>query len=130
MKWLKRSALVAIALPFVLFLLFILYEGFGMYVNHTATDRQTKQVQRALIENLPDMRILYVQFFTGNFSGTGDHVDCVSEITFSSQMAEQEIGSILSEHCNENGMEYDFGTTTYGAYVFTVIGNAPFGDNI
>ncbi len=73
MKWLKRTGLALLLLPVIIIAVFILYEIFGMCVNHIATGRQTNKLQVNLEKEIPDIEIISVYSETGNTSGTGNH---------------------------------------------------------
>lgn len=130
MKWFKRIGIAILLLPFLLILGVIVFEIFGMGVNHAATDRQTKKLQTNLTEGITDIEIIHVDSETGNSSGTGNHVECMSRIIFSTEMTEPEIERIMAAH-------YDFDNEccvirkeedgTYSIYLETT---APFPDNI
>ncbi len=77
MKWLKWTGLALFFLPVLLIGIFILYEIFGMGVNHFATWRQTERLRADLEEKIPGVEIVSVYSETGNTSGTGNHVDCL-----------------------------------------------------
>ncbi|MBD5516880.1 MAG: hypothetical protein HDR06_20170 [Lachnospiraceae bacterium] len=130
MKWFKRIGMAILFLPFILILGVIVFEIVGMSVNHAATDRQTKKLQADLTEGISDLEIINVNSETGNSSGTGNHVECMSTIIFSTEMNESEIEEAMAayydfdnEYCiirkEENG--------TFSIYLATT---APFPDNI
>lgn len=129
MKQIKRIAIGVISLPFILIGLYILFEIFGMCVNHAATDRQTKELTDNLTKAIADVEITDVYSETGNTSGTGNHVDCLSIITFSSKQSLTEIQDSMSEYYewNEWGC---FVEERDGSYVFYLNTSAPFVDNI
>lgn len=129
MEGLKRIGIAALFLPFMLIAGYIIFEIFGMYANHAATDRQTEKLQADLTENVSDIEIIGVHSETGN-TGNGNHVDCVSEIIFSTAMIESEIIGAMSESydfdkdgCSVNKMDD-------GSYTFYRVTSAPFPDNI
>lgn len=117
-------------LPFILILGVIVFEIVGMSVNHAATDRQTKKLQADLTEGISDLEIINVNSETGNSSGTGNHVECMSTIIFSTEMNESEIEEAMAAY-------YDFDNEccvirkeengTFSIYLETT---APFRDNI
>lgn len=98
MKLIKRTGLALLFLPVILILIFILYEFIGMCVNHSATRQQTMKLRTNLENEIPDITIVDVYSETGNTSGTGNHVDCLSAVTFSTQMQESEIKNSMSEY--------------------------------
>ena len=129
MKKLRWIGIAALFLPFILIVGYIVFEIFGMYANHAATDRQTEKLQADLTDKISDLEILDVHSETGN-TGNGNHVDCVSEITFSTAMTESEIIGAMSESydfdkdgCSVNKMDD-------GSYTFYQVTSAPFPDNI
>ena len=130
MKWLKRTGLIIICLPFLLIIIFILYEIFGMCINHLATKRQTEQLQTNLENEISDIEIKDIYSETGNTSGTGNHVDCLSSITFSTQMQEAEIKNSMSKHYMFDEWSCFVTKTDDGDYLFYLNTSAPFADNI
>lgn len=130
MKWLKRSGTVILSLPIILITIFILYEIFGMCMNHIAVKRQTDRLQVNLASEIPDIEIVSVYSEPGNTSGTGNHVDCLSVITFSTEMKESEIKSSMSEYYEFDGWSCYINKTDEGNYLFYLNTSAPFADNI
>ena len=129
MKGLKGIGIAVLFFPFILIAGFIIFEMFGIYANHAATGRQTEKLQADLMDKISDLEILNVHSETGN-TGNGNHVDCVSEITFSTAMTESEIIGAMSESydfdkdgCSVNKMDD-------GSYTFYQVTSAPFPDNI
>lgn len=131
MKWLKRFGIVLLSLPVILIVIFVLYEIFGMCINHIATERQTKTLQMHLENEIPDVEIISVYSETGNTSGTGNHVDCLSSIIFSTEMQETEIEDCMSKYY---ALTDDWGCyvnkTEDGYYEIYINTSAPFADNI
>lgn len=129
MKQMKRIIIVIISLPFILIGFYILFEIFGMCVNHISTDRQTKELTHNLTKAIADVEITDVYSETGNTSGTGNHVDSLSIVTFSSKKSLSEIKDSMSEY-----YEWDKGSCFVeerdGSYVFYLNTSAPFADNI
>lgn len=83
------------------------------------------------LENaISDIEILSVYSETGNTSGTGNHVDCLSSITFSTEMQETEIEDCLSEYYVFDGWSCYVDKTDNGNYIISVNTSAPFADNI
>ena len=105
-----------------------MYETFGMCVNHLATKRQTEKLQINLESEIPDIKIVSVYSETGNTSGTGNHVDCLSTITFSTGMQKSEIESSMSKYYEFDDWYLD--KTNTGQYLFYLNTAAPFEDNI
>ena len=129
MKILKWIGIVVLFLPFILIAAFIVFEMFGMCVNHAATDRQTEKLQADLAEKLSDVEFISVHSETGN-TGNGNHVDCVSEITFSTAMTESEIIGAMSEFYDFDKDDCSVNKTDDGSYTFYWVTSAPFHDNI
>lgn len=130
MKWLKRSGTVILSLPIILITIFILYEIFGMCMNHIAVKRQTDRLQVNLASEIPDIEIVSVYSETGNTSGTGNHVDCLSIITFSTEMKESEIKSNMSVYYEFDGWSCYISKTDEGNYSFYLNTSAQFAGNI
>lgn len=130
MKWFRRIGMTILFLPFILILGVIVFEISGMCVNHAATDRQTKKLQADLTEGISDIEIIHINSETGNSSGTGNHVECMSTIKFATEMTQSEIEGAMSAY-------YDFDNEccvirkeedeAYSIYLETT---APFWDNI
>ena len=66
MKWLKRIGLGILFSPFMLIVIFVLYEVFGMCANNISTNRQTKQLQAHLESEISDLQIINIYSKTGN----------------------------------------------------------------
>ncbi len=130
MKRLKRIALAVVSLPLVLAGLLILYEALGMGVNHLATRRQTKQLIANLKAEVPDIELIDVYSETGNTSGTGNHVDCLSSVTFSTKMQRTDLENKLFQHYPYDERGCFLSQTEDGAYLFYLNTSAPFADNI
>lgn len=130
MKLLKRTGLIILFLPVILITIFILYEIFGMCINHFATKKQTDRLRIHLENEIPDIRIINVYSETGNTSGTGNHVDCLSSVTFSTQMQESEIKNRMSEYYEFDAWSCYIAQTEDGDYLFFLNTSAPFADNI
>lgn len=128
MKWLKRIGAAVLVLPVVLPIIFIMYETFGMCVNHLATKRQTDKLQINLEKEIPDIKIVRVYSETGNTSGTGNHVDCLSSVIFSTGMQKSEIESSMSKYYQFD--EWYLDKTKTGQYLFYLNTTAPFEDNL
>ena len=86
MNWAKRFGIVLLSLPIALIAVWVLYEIFGMCINHIATKNQTNTLRTNLESEISDIEIISVYSETGNTSGTGNHVDCMSLIMFSTEM--------------------------------------------
>ena len=76
-------------------------------------------------KSIEDARIIDTYSFTGNTSGTGNHVECESKITFNTDMSEDDV-----DHIFEARYEYRKLEKKDESYTITVYGDAPFPDNI
>ncbi len=130
MKWLKRTGLIILFLPILLLIFFILYEIFGMCINHIATKEQTDKLQFHLENEISDIQIVSISSETGNTSGTGNHVDCLSSILFSTEMQESEIKNSMAKYYEFDEWSCYLTKTEDGNYLFYLNTSAPFPDNI
>lgn len=130
MKWLKRFGTAVLTLPVAILVVWGLYEVFGMCVNHIAAKEQTHTLQMNLENTISDIEIVNVHSETGNTTGTGNHVDCLSSIIFSTEMPETEIEDRLSEYYAFDGWSCYVDKTDDGHYIIYVNTPAPFADNI
>ena len=130
LKHLKRIALVFVSAPLLPIGLLILYEVFGMCVNHLATRRQTQQLMAELQTEVSDIEFIDIYSETGNTSGTGNHVDCLSSVTFSTLMPLAELEDRLYRHYSYNEWSCYLSQTEEGYYRFYLNTSAPFADNI
>ncbi len=130
MKLIKRIAKIILSVPLILIGVLILYELFGMCVNHLATARQTKQLVAVLKEEVPDIELIDVYSETGNMSGTGNHVDCLSLITFSTEMQQSDLEEKLYQHYEYDEWMCFLSQSEDGNYVFRLNTSAPFVGNI
>ncbi len=130
MKWLKKLGIAILTLPITLFVIWGLYEVFGMCINHIATKEQTNTLQMILENKISDIEIVSVHSETGNTSGTGNHVDCLSSVIFSTKMQETEIEDCLSEYYVFDEENCDVDQTADGYYIIYINTSAPFADNI
>lgn len=130
MKLIKRTGLALLFLPVILILIFILYEFIGMCVNHSATRQQTMKLRTNLENAILDITIVDVYSETGNTSGTGNHVDCLSAVTFSTKMQESEIKNSMSEYYEFDEWSCYIDKTDDGNYLFYLNVPAPFENNI
>lgn len=96
MKALKKIGIGLIMLPLILIVIYILFELVGMCVNHISTDRQTDKLQSTLSAAVSDIDIINAKSWTGN-TGNGNHVECVSEVTFTSTMDVEDIAAAFSD---------------------------------
>ena len=93
MKTMKRFLIGFLAVP----LLLILIEVFGIIVNHASTGIQTNRLKRDIADSIPDTEIISVESQTGNTTGTGNHVDCLTLITFSSELSLSDVRDKLDD---------------------------------
>lgn len=85
-------------IPFALIILVVAYEIFGMAVNHISTNRQTKEVEKVLMEELSSVELIDSYTETGNTSGTGNHVDMLSVVVFKTDEKLLDIQNKLNKH--------------------------------
>ena len=130
MKWVKRFGIVMLSLPIALPVVWALYEIFGMYINHITTKEQTNTLRTNLESEISDIEIISVYSETGNTSGTGNHVECLSSIIFSTEMRETEIEECMSKYYVFDGWNYYLNKTDDGYYIIYINTSAPFADNI
>ena len=130
MKWLKRIGLGILFSPFMLIVIFVLYEVFGMCANNNQTNRQTKQLKAHLESEISDLQIINIYSKTGNTAGTGNHVDCLSSVTFSTQMPVSEIKDKMSKYYTFDEWSCYVSQTENGTYLFYLNTSAPFPNNI
>lgn len=127
MKTIKRFLIGFLAVP----LLLILIEGFGIIVNHASTGIQTNRLKRDIVDSIPDTEIISVESQTGNTTGTGNHVDCLTLITFSSELSLSDVRDKLDDTYEWNDTScYVEETEKAGEYLFLLRKRAPFADNI
>ena len=125
MRVIKGIGIAVVGIPLLLIALFIVCEVFGAVVNHAATGKQTKEIRNMISEEIDDAQIIDVQSETGNSSGTGNHVDCLTRISFTSGKDEETIAGIL-----DKGYEFFDLRSENDIYTVTIITGAPFRDNI
>lgn len=114
-----------VSIPFLLIALWIGTEIFGIFANHAATDNQTKNLRNVIEQQIDDAKIIDEYSETGNTSGTGNHVDCLSRITFSSEKNEETVSKTLEENFEYWDLKFE-----NGIYIVTLNTSAPFPDNI
>ncbi len=130
MNWAKRFGIVILSLPIALIAVWVLYEIFGMCINHIATKNQTNTLRTNLESEISDIEIISVYSETGNTSGTGNHVDCMSLIMFSTEMQETEIKDCMSKYYVFDEWSCYVNKTDDGYYKIYINTSAPFADNI
>ena len=130
MRWLKRLGITILLLPVALAAVLIIYEIFGMCINHISTKKQTNTLQANLENEISDIEIISVYSETGNTSGTGNHVDCLSSVIFSTQMQEPEIENCMSKYYVFDEWSCYVDKTDDGYYKIYINTSAPFADNI
>ena len=119
-----------LSLPIALIAVWVLYEIFGMCINHIATKNQTNTLRTNLESEISDIEIISVYSETGNTSGTGNHVDCMSLIMFSTEMQETEIKDCMSKYYVFDEWSCYVNKTDDGYYKIYINTSAPFADNI
>ncbi len=124
-KALVGIGITIVSIPILLITFFIVIEIVGSIANHATTSKQTKELTAYIEKSIEDASIIDTYSFTGNTSGTGNHVACESKITFNSDMSEDDVDRIL-----EARYEYRELEKKDGSYIITVYGDAPFPDNI
>ncbi|MCH5193933.1 MAG: hypothetical protein J1F11_08235 [Oscillospiraceae bacterium] len=129
MKYLKCIAIGIVSLPFILIGLIIVFNIFGMCVNHISTNMQTRKLEQHLTDTISDIKILDSYSETGNTSGTGNHVDSLSVVTFSSGKSLDEIRNCMAKYYEFNEW-YCHITETDTGFKFYLCTSAPFSDNI
>ena len=117
-------------LPIELIVVWVLYEVFGMCINHITTKKQTNTLRMNLESEISDIEIISVYSETGNISGTGNHVECLSSIIFSTEMQETEIKNCMSEYYVFDEWSCYVNKTDDGYYKIYINTTAPFADNI
>ncbi|GFI68474.1 hypothetical protein IMSAG249_00291 [Lachnospiraceae bacterium] len=130
MKWAKRFGIVMLSLPIALVIVWVIYEIFGMCINHITTKKQTNRLQTNLESEISDIEIISIYSETGNASGTGNHVDCVSSIIFSTEIQETEIEDCMSKYYVFDEWSCYVDKTDDGYYKIYINTSAPFADNI
>ena len=114
-----------VSIPVLLLALFVVIEVVGSIANHAATNKQTNELTAYIEKSIEDASIIDTYSFSGNTSGTGNHVECESMITFNSDMSEDDVNHIFEVRYKYRELE-----KKDGSYVITVYGDAPFPDNI
>lgn len=130
MRRLKRSGFFILFLLCMLAVIWTAYEIFGMWANHMATWKQTNTLQENLEKEISDIVIINVYSETGNTSGTGNHVDCLSSVLFSTEMQEDEIEDRMSKYYTFDEESCHVDKTDDGYYSININTSAPFADNI
>lgn len=130
MKWAKRFGIVMLSLPIALVIVWVLYEIFGMCINHITTKKQTNRLRTNLESEISDIEIISIYSETGNASGTGNHVDCMSSIIFSTEIQETEIEDCMSKYYVFDEWSCYVDKTDDGYYKIYINTSAPFADNI
>ncbi|MCI8648886.1 MAG: hypothetical protein HFG20_02100 [Anaerotruncus sp.] len=130
MKWFRKIGLLFVFLPIILLVIFVAYELLGLCANRIATKYQTDRLQSHLENEIWDIQIVSVYSETGNTSGTGNHVDCLSLITFSTDMQELEVANKMSKHYELDGWSCYINQIEDGQYLFYLNTSAPFVNNI
>ena len=109
----------------------IIYELAGIVVNQASTTMQTSKLRKEIAEVIPNTEIISAKSQTGNTTGTGNHVDCLSLVTFSSDLPLSEVQDKLDDTYEWNDLNcYVEETDKTGEYLFFLCKRAPFADNI
>lgn len=119
-----------LSLPIALVIVWVIYEIFGMCINHITTKKQTNRLRTNLESEISDIEIISIYSETGNASGTGNHVDCVSSIIFSTEIQETEIEDCMSKYYVFDEWSCYVDKTDDGYYKIYINTSAPFADNI
>lgn len=122
--------IMTLFLPVLLVVIWVLYQIFGMGVNYMATREQTNTLRTNLESEISDIELIDVYSETGNTSGTGNHVDCLSSIIFSTEMEEAEIEDCMSKYYDFDDWSCYVDKTDDGYYKIYINTTAPFADNI
>ncbi len=122
---LKGICIVVVGVPLFLVAFIIVFEIVGYIANHVATNVQTKELRTVIMQEIDDANIIDEYSETGNTSGTGNHVDCLSRISFSSEKDHNTIAQIIDKNFDYWELESE-----NGIYVVTLNTSAPFSDNI
>lgn len=130
MKRLKQIARILVVAPLILIGVFLLYEALGLCVNHLAAGRQTKRLVANLRIDAPDIEVIDVRSETGNTSGTGNHVECLSSVVFSTETPKGDLEARIAARYPEGEGTYRLSQTEDGLYRLELIASAPFADNI
>ncbi len=86
-----------LAFPLLLIALYIVIEMVGCVANQATTYMQTKGLTEYIEKSIEDVSIVEVYSFTGNTTGTGNHVECESKVTFNSGLSEDEVSQIFEK---------------------------------
>ncbi len=119
-----------LSLPIALVIVWVIYEIFGMCINHITTKKQTNRLRTNLESEISDIEIISIYSETGNASGTGNHVDCMSSIIFSTEIQETEIEDCMSKYYVFDEWSCYVDKTDDGYYKIYINTSAPFADNI
>jgi len=126
-----KKGLIMVFIGIVAIPLFIMtFEIFGMIVNHASTGVQTNRLRRNIVNAIPNTKIISSESRTGNTSGTGNHVDCLTQITFTSTLSLSDVRDKLDNTYDWNDSCYVKKTEKEGEYLFFLLNSAPFADNI
>ena len=127
MKTMKKVLIGILAVPLFL----ILFEIFGMIINHASTGIQTNRLRHDIVDAIPNTEIISVESQTGNTTGTGNHVHCLTQITFTSNLSLSDVRDKLDDTYEWNDLScYVEETNKAGEYLFYLRKRAPFADNI
>lgn len=125
-----RVTLGILLAPIVLAGLIVLWQLLGMAVNRAATAIRTDRFAASLVECVADIEILSRESITGNTGGTGNHVDCLSRVTFSTALDAQALKNALAARYDFDGFGFRLHDHGDGTFTAEYITRAPFADNI
>lgn len=154
MKIVKRILFIIMSIPVLIVVLFIVFEIFGMIVNHASTGIQTAKLEKA-VKEIDDLEVIDTYSKTGNTSGTGNHVDMMTILIVQTDAGISSLKEALEDYADidEYGFrieslsdvikaheEHDYLYSIYdnlkipeqddGCYLIFCVNSAPFADNI
>ena len=130
MKLMKNFGIALLFLPIILIGFFLIYEFLGLCANQLAARWQTERLQANLKREIPDIQILDVYTESGNTSGTGNHVDSLSSVTFATELEESEILDCLSAYYIGDEWSCFIEKAGESHYILYLNTAAPFPDNL
>lgn len=95
MKVIKRILIGVLCIPFALIGMWVLFELFGLTVNHLSTHIQTYKLKQSLLNKLSSVEIVDTYSETGNTGPTGNHVDMLSVVIFKTDDSKLDIRNKL-----------------------------------
>ncbi len=140
-KVIKRIFITILCIPLLIIVAFIGYEIVGAIANSISSEKQTKEIVSIIDETSSEIIDTYT--FTGNVSGTGNHVDMLSLIIVKTENINelekqmQDFGckitplEIISDnHLTGQIKEMNIPNDISNCYLIKVCNSAPFEDNI